>query len=157
MIELYLPLAVSILFSYFSLRLAYKRGRNPWLWAVLGLLFGFWSLIILYFLPKRYQKKIYQIQKKKRQEALLTQEEKIFFTFPYNFKIFWYYLDDEEAIQGSMSFFRLKDLWIQKKIKPSTYVWNEKMEDWKQIKDLMISKKHLPTSFSNTRNIPVRR
>ena len=34
----------------------------------------------------------------------------------------------EEAIQGSMSFFRLKDLWIQKKIKPSTYVWNEKME-----------------------------
>ena len=157
MIELYIPILVSIIFSYCSLRLAYKKGRNPWLWAALGLLFGFWSLIVLYFLPKPHQKNIYRVHKKKKQEVYLSQEEKIFFTFPYNFKIFWYYLDDDEAIQGSMSFFRLKDLWMQKKIKPSTYVWNEKMEDWKQIKDLMILKKYLPARFSNPRNIPVRR
>jgi len=137
--EIYLPLIVSILFSYFSLRLAHKKGRDPWLWAVLGLLFGIWSIIILYFLPKRYQKKIYRVQKKK--EVFLSLEEKLFFTLPENYLIFWYYLDENQNIQGSFSFNKLKDLWTEKKILSSTYVWNEKMTDWKRIKDLIISKK----------------
>jgi len=154
MIELYLPLIVSIIFSYCSLRLAHKKGRNPWLWAVLGLLFGFWCLIVLYFLPKKYQKKIYK--KKTKKQAFLSNEEKLFFTTPYNYKTFWYYLDDEENIQGSVSFYRLKDLWVAKKIKPSTFVWHEKMKDWKRIKDLMILKKSLPTRLSNSGNITLR-
>lgn len=43
---------VSIGIAYVCYQVAKEKGREPIIWAILGLLFGIFALILLVFIPK---------------------------------------------------------------------------------------------------------
>lgn len=50
---------------------------------------------------------------------------------------FWYYLDSDHTQQGPMSFDGLTRAFREGKIFPTTYVWNETLENWQHLKDFL--------------------
>ncbi len=48
----FITLCVLAFFGIVCFFLAKARGRNPWLWALLGFFFHVFSLILLFFLPR---------------------------------------------------------------------------------------------------------
>lgn len=113
--------------------LAKKRGKNPVLWFFLGMLFGIFGLIFLFFsrpaqAPSRAQAAPQSdpntIDITPKVDA--TAKEK-----------FWYYLDPQNSQQGPMSFDGLIRAFREKKISPQTFVWNETLENWQPLGDFM--------------------
>ena len=111
---------------------AKKRGRNPQGWFFIGLFLGLLGLGLLFILPK-----------KKIETAITPPPAPIKNPFG---SALWYYLDDEHARFGPMSLDGLKSAWTDKKIKPHSFVWNEAMENWKPLSEV------LPAGFHEAGN-----
>jgi hypothetical protein len=114
--------------------MARRRGRNPAIWFFLGVVLGVIALIVLYFLP----------QKKTLATAGATPMQKAAIPISSNEEIsekppekLWYYLDSEKAQFGPMSFYALQEAWDDDKITASTYIWNEDMENWVRLENLI--------------------
>ncbi len=105
--------------------LAIKRGRDTFTWSIAGLMFGFFALLLLYFLPSAKT----AIVKKNLEKSLLPQD-------PTLVEKFWYYLDSEHTQQGPVSFEGLKIALSEEKINPQSYVWNEGLDDWKPLSEV---------------------
>ncbi len=108
---------------------AKKKGHNATLWFMAGALFGMLALLVILFLPARKEHKV--LQAKAAPEPLFealssVQTEK-----------FWYFLDEQKTQYGPMSFFALKAAWNKGTIQEKTFVWNEEMENWKQLKEVV--------------------
>ncbi|MEM7174398.1 MAG: DUF4339 domain-containing protein [Chlamydiota bacterium] len=112
---------------------ANKRGRHPGAWFVVGILFGIFGLAILYLLPAKKLSSRYR-RSTRSEAAIPPLSERL--PAPSDPHQLWHYLDESTQTQGPMSSYALQDAWTKKKISPSTYVWNEKMENWKRICDL---------------------
>jgi len=114
---------------------AKERGRNPYVWFFVGLIFGILGLILLFILPKRG---IQDFAKKKEPveesiDILPVQKET-----PAYQKKFWYYLDENNNQCGPMSFEKLKTFFQEGKITSSTYTWYEELEQWKPLKEIVV-------------------
>ncbi len=48
----------------------------------------------------------------------------------------WYYLDAANKAIGPITEEKLKSIFDEGKISPTTYLWNEEMEDWKPLQEL---------------------
>jgi hypothetical protein len=112
---------------------AAKRGRDPWGWAVIGMLFGFLGLFLLFLLPPLAQKEqlpppLAQSEMQVDSVPLLPPSEPP--------KVEWYYLDGEHQQQGPVLLEALRDQWIEKKISAESYVWCSEMTEWKKIGEL---------------------
>ena len=101
-------------------RMARKRGKNPYLFFSIGLLFGILGIAFLYFFGQH-----------KKVETVL-QPTRI---TPTSFSL-WYYINQENKTCGPVSFTVLEDELRIGVLNPSTYVWSEEFDHWKQIKDL---------------------
>ena len=112
------------LFGLASAYLAHRRGKNPYLWFIIGFaLGGIGIFAFLFFNPKKKR----PTSNEKQSIPVLTIDG------PKN--KFWYYLDLAHQQKGPMSYVALTKALREGKIGPSTYVWHEEMGDWKELKE----------------------
>ena len=119
---------------------AKKQQRNPLLWFCIGLLLGIFGLILLLVLPliQRLQKKSAAKKEPRAQEIIdiapLTPLSRIL--DPLFANTLWYYMDQTSAQKGPMSFTALENDWKEGKLLTTSYIWNEKLADWKLFSEL---------------------
>lgn len=122
------------LIGYLCSRIAQNRGRNPTIWFALGAILGLIAVIVLYILPPKVATAPAVILPGKQDNTpSYTPSEEVATRPP---EALWYYLDKENNQYGPMSFNALKSAWNCDEIKPSTYVWNENMKEWKTLESL---------------------
>ncbi len=131
--QTFFTLFLSLFLGWGCSQIALRRGRSPRNWFIAGVFFGVFALIVLFILPRRTVKETVnapQPQKSLPTLAILSSShaEKL-----------WYFLDDEKAQFGPMSFDALSRAWHEGKIKQSTYVWNEAMENWQPFQEVIQS------------------
>ena len=115
-----LTLAIGAVFGAACSYYAKQRGRDATTWFFIGLFFGLIALILLFILPN----------KKAAEEAPAPIVEIL--TPKINTPtLFWYYLDAGNNQFGPMSFDALQAAAKDNKVTDQTYVWNEKMDNWK--------------------------
>ena len=120
-------------------KLALKRGQNPYFWALVTLLFGFFALAILYLLP---------IKSKEPEGApALISASEISGPIPSNpddtyspsspkdYRM-WYYLNQEGKPIGPMTKKGLMDCLNQGQITRQSFIWSDHMTEWKKILDV---------------------
>jgi hypothetical protein len=122
---------ILLLVGFFSSYVAKKKGKNPYVWFLVGFFFGIIGFLILYLFSKKKpainNEEIKQKQKNTSKELL---------SFLQDSQKFWYFLNENDEHSEPLSVFALRDKLQQKDISLSTYVWNEDMSDWKKIKDI---------------------
>jgi len=127
-------LAMGAATAYF----ANQRGRDPLAWFMLGMLLGFFGLLLLFVMPPLAR----EDEPPQEAEYALLRPEKAPENHAYLLKD-WYYYDEEKKQQGPIRFDELKALWENGKINEETFVWEEGLPDWKQVLDLDGVYKHL--------------
>jgi len=128
------PLSTAALISAFligalSAYIAYRRGRNPYIWFFVGFVFGIFGIMAIFFAPSGKKKAIPMAQPVVKPEpAIQGPKDK-----------FWYYLDLANQQHGPMSHDALTSAWKEGKVTLSTFVWNEDLVDWKPLKETLIA------------------
>ncbi len=124
-----LSLVISFLLGCQCSHLAKRKGRDPTVWFMVGAFFGIFGLLVILFLPARKSIKLLTVPTVPEPpfEALsLLHAEK-----------FWYFLDEKKTQYGPMSFSALKTAWNKGTIQEKTFVWNEEMDNWKPLKEVV--------------------
>ncbi len=115
-----------------------QRGRNPYAWLAIGILFGVFGLIALFVLPPLNGKAV--IKKKGNQEPQAPLSEvkpKLETVDPTHLSKLWYYLDNSNQQFGPMSLDALSKAWHEGTVNQTTYVWNDLMENWKRLEEVL--------------------
>ncbi|MEX0961528.1 MAG: DUF4339 domain-containing protein [Simkaniaceae bacterium] len=105
--------------------MARQRGRNPIIWFILGGLFGLFAFMTLLILSKKELEPAYPTPAFLPKTAIKP-------TPPPS--PLWYALSKSGSQEGPMSLEALKDSLKKGQITPSTYIWNETMDDWERLK-----------------------
>jgi|ERR1700722_7469427 len=126
----FLSILLSLMLGWGCSQLARQRGRSPLYWLIAGALFGIFALIVLFLLPMR-----------KRQApsiAIPVQTiPKFAILSPSHQEKLWYFLDEQRAQVGPMSFDALGKARNEGKVGENTYVWNEAMENWQRFQEVI--------------------
>lgn len=121
---------------------ARERGRNPFAWFAIGLIFGIIGLVSLFLLPNRKKELLLnntaQNSYTPPEPAIETIEPEEAPPPPKSNK-FWYYLDQVNQQFGPMSYDALQEAWKEGKISLNTYVWNEDLENWTRFEEIETS------------------
>lgn len=120
-------LAMGAATAYF----ANQRGRDPLAWFMLGMLLGFFGLLLLFVLPPLAQEEELQ----EAEYGMLTPESASQENHDYMLKD-WFYFDEERKQHGPIRFEEMKRLREEGKVNEETFVWAEGLDDWKQVQDL---------------------
>ena len=104
--------------AHICARIAVRKNRNPTAWFIFVFLFGVLALIALYFLPPKEKAIPAPIPPSPALQKL------------------WYYLGKENKQYGPMSFAALKEAYFHKKLVPSTFLWQEEMDNWKSLEKI---------------------
>ncbi|MDE3045192.1 MAG: DUF4339 domain-containing protein [Verrucomicrobiota bacterium] len=118
--------AVGLLSAY----IAHRRGRNPLGWFAIGFFFGLLGILAIFFAPPSRKEK-----EKEMPSQPIKPVPKPYLFGPIN--KFWYYLDPSHQQVGPMSYEAVSNAWKEGKISPKTFVWNEDLEEWKPLQDLI--------------------
>lgn len=110
--------AMWVLLGFWASHLAKKRGRNPVGWFFIGLLFGIFGVLVLWFLPP-----LEVVKPMQPVLVPLTPTCK-----------HWYYVDSDYNRQGPVSAASLKSLFGNQAITTETLVWCEGMSDWQMFR-----------------------
>jgi hypothetical protein len=127
-----ITVAFGIIFALICRNYALARGRNPYAWTIVGFLFGFLGLIILFVLPNKKKRSLVQQQIDALPPLTVTNSP----IPPATYRP-WYYLDQQNLQQGPMSFQTLKNAWKEGKLNSTTYVWNEDLHEWKALGEVV--------------------
>ena len=96
---------------------AQLRGRDPVSWFGLGMLFGVFAIIALYYLPAVEQ-------------TAPREEAKPFKPLQDTQPDEWWYLDNERQIQGPFKKEALQEKFEDNSLTEETLVWKENLTDW---------------------------
>lgn len=123
------------LMAYVCGTLAQRQGRNPLLWSFAALLFGMIPIFILIFfhIRKKRAPKTSALQGVAVQELMVMPPLLLSPSFEGHF---WYYLDSQEQQRGPMDFNEIEKAWEKRELSPQTFIWNEKMTEWKKIEEI---------------------
>lgn len=110
--------------------MAKKRGKDPAKWFFLGILFGVFALLWLFFTARNNEdslrkEAVIQADNPKEEPEVDALEEGE-----------WYMLDEEHRPQGPFSFRELQRRIGRSSLKEKTYVWNDALTSWKRIEEL---------------------
>lgn len=123
---------VSLICGAASAYIARTRGKNPYLWFVLGALFGLFGLLFLFFDSRPGSvKKGHQKSKDPNTIDVTPQFD------PSCKEKLWYYLDSKNEQFGPMSFDALLRAYSEQKINRSTYIWTSDFGPWKPFGDIV--------------------
>lgn len=124
---------------------AQQRGRDPFMWFLIGIFLGLLGLLLLFLLP--VTDKTPESVSGGADRPLQPQEpskEAVLSVKNHDYLIRdWFYLDAEVKQQGPMTFDGLKRLWQEGKVGPDSFVWCDGMEGWKKIEELLDLKEGL--------------
>lgn len=127
---LLLSIVLGIFIGWGCSYLAQQRGRDPWIWFIIGFFLGLLGLVLLMILPnvKVNEEKMTvsdqgQCADMKKLNGIEPEKEE------------WYFLDDEGVQSGPVTLSSLRQLFEDKKISSISYVWSEGMEEWKTIEE----------------------
>jgi hypothetical protein len=118
----------SLLLGATAVYYAKKRGKNPYLWFMLGFFFGLTGLLFLLFFPRLKN----SFRKKKPTPPMQAQTSPSLFLSPYPLNTIWYYLDGEMKQQGPVSLKKLEEMKRGGLVHPKTYIWNDSLPQWKK-------------------------
>jgi len=135
--DLSTTLLVSSAAGLISSYLAYRRGKNPLLWFLVGALFGLFGVFALFFSG--------YIKKKPPTPVAKVIEPKPYLFGPAN--KFWYYLDASGTQVGPVSYNGMTTAWKDGTVPVTAFVWHEDLTDWKTLQDLI--------RLEGIQNIPV--
>ena len=127
--NIYLSFGIGILSGIICARLAKQRGRSAEYWFILGMLFGFISMIALYLLPRNNGKT------KKEQNTTASATQRVAMTPDPRYQD-WFFLDQQAKQHGPVSFRHLYTAWQESRLTKESYVWTEGMGEWKTIQHL---------------------
>lgn len=115
-----------------------RKGRNAFLWFVIGVLLGVIAPIILYFLPSPKAEEpnkpsgvVYPPAPPSDEKQSVEQS-----VMPLENDRLWYYLDGNHQQYGPVSVIALKDLWDTGTLDLNSFVWTEGMEKWDRVDNL---------------------
>ena len=118
-----------LLFGGVSSYFASQRGRDPFVWFLIGMLLGILGLLLLFLLPPVTST---ENEMPLEEEAPVTQIEE-----PRDHRMKeWFYLDQERNQVGPCSFSQLRKSWDEGKLTIATLVWSEGMEEWRKVEEL---------------------
>lgn len=126
-----LSIALSLLLAWACAHCARGRGRNPTTWFIAGALFGIFALIALFIFPARAKPTPVSVQPAAPLPPVLSVSSPL-----YADKL-WYYLDEKRQQCGPMSFDALSRAWNAGTVREQTFVWNEAMENWQHLKEVV--------------------
>lgn len=132
--DMILPFFIWMFIGVITAYFAQKRGRDPLIWFMIGMLLGVLGLIVLLILPAS-KANVEPINEKIEEAFLpsspapLVPEET---ALPFLTKE-WFYIDSLKQQQGPISFDSLKKIWYEQQLSDQTYVWSEGMEGWEHI------------------------
>lgn len=118
-------LLIAALFGLISSFVAFKRGKNPYLWFFLGFLLGALGIFAVILLSDFAKKRK---PRKKRLSSLILDgpQDKL-----------WFYLDATHQQIGPISYQSIGENLKQGIINPQTFVWHENLSSWKKIEELL--------------------
>jgi hypothetical protein len=134
--QLFLSIALWLMIGSATAYFANQRGRDPWIWFMIGMLLGLIGLLILFLLPAA------------KSENSPSSSEEIEFPIveldpplplppvTFNNDSEWYYYNHKQEQQGPITYENLKSLWQAGEINEETYMWCEGMKDWKKLEEL---------------------
>jgi hypothetical protein len=137
---MFLTLFFWLLMGFSTAYFAQQRGRNPYLWFIIGIFFGLLGLLFVFLLPvvnadgsgSGFEEK--DIIKGEDSSG----DSPDFFAPSKSHDFFikdWFYLDSQSKQYGPISFDLLKKLVEEEKIQRSSYVWCVGMTGWKRIEE----------------------
>ena len=125
--DLSTTLLVSSVAGLLSSYLAYRRGKNPILWFLVGALFGMLGVFALFFSG--------HFKKKQAASVAKLAEPKPYLAGPTN--KFWYYLDAAGTQVGPLSYNGMTAAWKEGTVPVTAFVWHEDLTDWQALQDLV--------------------
>ena len=132
-----------LIIASFTAFYANRKGRNPLLWFVVGVLLGIFAPLILLFLspvkterengyptmtvskPDPSQEHLSMPPPTPEELKLQDEEEKL-----------WYYLDQTHQQIGPVSIVALRALWNRGLLELKSYVWSNGMPQWEKVDNL---------------------
>jgi hypothetical protein len=127
-------ISIWLTFGFLCSYLAKNKNRKPVFWFYMGVFFGLIAVVVILFL-KKDKKIIHEIK-----DIKVKIDNSIFKINPLDDKNFWYYLDKDNKQIGPLSLKAIEDNFLNKKINPFTYVWNDTLDEWKKLNELEILK-----------------
>lgn len=120
---------------------ANQRGRDPIVWFMLGMLLGFFGLLLVFLLPPLAEEE----PAVEAEYALLEQRGELSFGLSnQDFLVKdWFYYDHKQIRQGPVSFDKLKGLWKDGFLNEESYIWSEGMENWIRLEEVQNLYTHL--------------
>lgn len=132
-----------LIIAAFTAYYANRKGRNPLLWFIIGILLGIFAPLILLFFSsvksERSDDGLPTMTMSKPDPSLgnvsqgtplsgevkLQEEDKL-----------WYYLDQNHQQMGPVSIIALRELWNRGQLELNSYVWSDGMEQWQKVESL---------------------
>lgn len=130
-----LSITLWVLIGIATAYVAFKRGRDPFAWFAIGILFGLLGLLLLMILapvtPETEEEK-----NANPLQSIPVDSPEVIALQHYHLINEWFCVDKARQQQGPMRFDVLKDLWGDNGIDAASFVWCEGMAEWKRISDL---------------------
>ncbi len=113
---------------------ARSRGRSPLAWFLIGVILGWYGLLLLLVLPPV---SLPQQLPSEAQRTVPSDEDSV----SEKSQLFsptgeWFFLDRAKTVCGPFSPQMLKDKWKEGTLFSETWVWNESIVDWKKISQI---------------------
>lgn len=146
--DVLLSFILLLVIASFTAYYANRKGRNPILWFIIGVLLGIFAPLILLFLSTvkpvdsdiptmsvaNPDPSLDQLDQTPPQVNLQQSEEE---------NKLWYYLDQNHQQMGPVSVIALRELWNRGQLEITSYVWSDGMDQWQKVDNLPELKKGL--------------
>lgn len=146
--DVLLSFILLLVIASFTAYYANRKGRNPILWFIIGVLLGIFAPLILLFLSTvkpvdsdiptmsvaNPDPSLDQLDQTPPQVNLQQSEEE---------NKLWYYLDQSHQQMGPVSVIALRELWNRGQLEITSYVWSDGMDQWQKVDNLPELKKGL--------------
>ena len=138
----FLVLLLLTLTAFLTAKLAEERGRNPYIWFWVGLLFGILGLAALFlfeiFDPKTKTPEVQHekngIESDDSTQMIISSSESSEKIDPLELGV-WYFVDKTGSQRGPVDFTDLFIAWEDGLLAPEQLVWHESFTDWKPFAD----------------------
>jgi hypothetical protein len=156
--DMILSFILLLIIASFTAYYANRKGRNPLLWFIIGVLLGIFAPLILLFLSSvktepssngrptmtvsNPDPSLQHLPQSPTQENLKRQEEE---------NKLWHYLDQNHQQMGPVSVIALRELWNRGQLELNSYVWTDGMEQWQKIDNLPELKSILSKPYTDIR------
>lgn len=141
-------LLMGVILGLLAAHLAMRKGREPMIWFLVGLLTGLVGIALLYFLTPMGFGGGKEEEKAKAEDA----EKKELLPAPsvggqqsgseeqgpaaLEDSEQWFYLDGEHQQQGPFNLGELREAWRQQRLQPTSYVWCPHLSGWMTVESL---------------------